>query len=312
VRHWELTVFKRILVPLDGTPGASAALPAARTLARATDAAVSLVRVTELTPDADRHRQQMADAQKATSAVSDELMRSGLRVETLIRTGDPAQEICEAARAAGADVIVMATHGRSGVQRAFAGSVTERVIGSSPVPVVVLKPGGKRMASLNKMLVALDGTPGGALALGSAVGLAGAAHAEVMLVQVVPPLPIWMYGGLDGFAPAAFIDPAWQEAAVNSAAAYVDALATRLRAAGVQAGGKAIAGPVAERIEAVAEESDVDLIVMSTHALTGPARAVLGSVADEVVRNSHRPVLLVRRPGGVVEAAMPADAQPIT
>lgn len=60
-------------------------------------------------------------------------------------------------------------------------------------------------------------------------------------------------------------------------------------------------GEVTPTIRAVAHESDVDMIVMSTHALTGPASGVLGSVADAVARTSRCPVLLVfRRPGGTL------------
>jgi len=93
-------------------------------------------------------------------------------VEVRVRTGHPAAEIVAAARATSADIIVMATHGRVGLQRAFAGSVTEHVIAASPVPVLVLKPGGKRMAALKRLLVPVDGTAGGALALGVASALA--------------------------------------------------------------------------------------------------------------------------------------------
>ena len=62
-----------------------------------------------------------------------------------------------------------------------------------------------------------------------------------------------------------------------------------------------VEGAVAPSIHAVAEETDADMVVMSTHALTGLARAVLGSVADAVVRTSQRPVLLVRRSGGALD-----------
>jgi nucleotide-binding universal stress UspA family protein len=117
-----------------------------------------------------------------------------------------------------------------------------------------------------------------------------------------------VYGGAEQVAAAAFVDPGWEEASLSGAATYVTMLADRLRAAGLQADGRSVQGPVAKSIDAVAEELDTDLIVMSTHALTGPARAVLGSVADEVVRTSSRPVLLVRRPGGALDAGVPAES----
>jgi nucleotide-binding universal stress UspA family protein len=296
-------MFQRILVPIDGTPQASAALPAARTLARATGASVVLVRVSKSASAAER-----ATAEKATVAVRDELAGSDLQVDTLMRSGDAAEEIVAATQAASADLIVMATHGRTGLRRAFAGSVTERVLANSPVPVVVLKPGGKRMSALRSLLIPVDATAGGALALGAASGLARTASARVTVLEVVQPMPVWMYGSVDAYAPAGYIDPAWEDDAASRSASYVNALSERLRAAGLQADGRSARGQVAATIESVADELDSDLIVMSTHALTGPARAVLGSVADEVVRNSRRPVLMVRRPGGALDEDAPDEA----
>jgi nucleotide-binding universal stress UspA family protein len=174
--------------------------------------------------------------------------------------------------------------------------------------VVVLKPGGKRMSALRGLLIPVDATAGGALALGAASGLARTASARVTVLEVVPPMPLWLYGSVDAYAPAGFIDPAWEDDAASRSAAYVNALSERLRAAGLQADGRSARGQVAATIESVADELDADLIVMSTHALTGPARAVLGSVADEVVRNSRRPVLMVRRPEGALEEDTPDEA----
>jgi nucleotide-binding universal stress UspA family protein len=88
-------------------------------------------------------------------------------------------------------------------------------------------------------------------------------------------------------------------------------MAARLQHAGIHAGGRTVTGQilqpsmsVAEAIMKTADDVDADLIVMSTHALTGPARALLGSVSDAVVRSSHRAVLLPRRgaPGDSTEA----------
>ena len=121
-------------------------------------------------------------------------------------------------------------------------------------------------------------------------------------------MPMWLYGSVDAYAPAGFVDPAWEDDSAHRSAAYVKALSERLRAAGLQADGRSARGQVAATIESVADELDSDLIVMSTHALTGPARAVLGSVADEVVRNSRRPVPMVRRPEGALDADTPDEA----
>ena len=84
-------MFKRILIPVDGSPQANAALPAGRTLARALSADVLLVRVVH-------HGNEVAAAEKATRAVGDELRQSDIKVETLVRVGRPAENIVAAIR----------------------------------------------------------------------------------------------------------------------------------------------------------------------------------------------------------------------
>jgi len=101
---------------------------------------------------------------------------------------------------------------------------------------------------------------------------------------------------------ALYFDENWDREALEAADRYVSGMAARLQHAGIQAEGKTMTGQalqpsmsVAEAIMQAANDVGADLIVMSTHAPTGPARALLGSATDTVVRSSHRPVLLPRR-----------------
>src|SRR5438552_4132076 len=292
-------MFNKLLVPLDGTTEAAAALPAATTIARSTGASITLVRVPA--SDGSPAEALMGDhiAEDELRATAEELAAGGLKVDWVIGTPPVPRFIIDAAAARDADVIVMATHGRTGLARAFAGSVSERVVADSGRLVLLLKPDGKRLDRIETLLVPVDGTAGGALALGAAVALAHATEARLVLVDVVPPTPPWMYGGV-GYAPLLYVDPAWDEEALRSAETYVEGLRKRLQESGLQVETKAVRGEVAATIDVVAEQTSADMIVMSTHALTGPARAVLGSVADSVVRTGHRPVLLVHRPDGVL------------
>jgi nucleotide-binding universal stress UspA family protein len=294
-------VFTKLLVPLDGTLEAAAALPAAKTLARATGGSITLVRVPESVGDPAQSLLGHDIAEDELRATAEELAAGGLQVDWLLGAHPVAQFIIAAAAARESDLIVMATHGRTGLARAFAGSVSERVVADSGRAVLLLKPDGKQLHRIQTLLVPVDGTAGGALALGAAVGVARSSGARLVLVDVVPPTPLWMYGAV-GVGSGMYIDPAWEEEALRSAETYVEGLSRQLRNSGLQVETKAVRGDVAPTIDAVAEETDADLVVMSTHGLTGPARAVLGSVADSVVRNSHRPVLLVRRPDGVLES----------
>jgi nucleotide-binding universal stress UspA family protein len=282
-------MFTKIVVPLDGSAQANAALPLARTLARATGAAVTLVRVKTDTESRE-------EVTTALSRVAEELAGAAIHVQSVVRDGDPADEILDEVKKQHADLVVMRTHGRSGLGRAVLGSVTERIVKASDVPVVLLRPGGQRVSQVRTLLVPVDGSPGGAVALGTAIGLSKSTGAALRLVEVVVPIPTYIYStfAMNG---AVYVDPAWDAEAQAGARTYVDALIGRLRAAGVDATGEvAVESSVADTIVKTADEHNADLIVMSSQALTGVARAFLGSVADAVVRASHCPVLLIHRP----------------
>jgi nucleotide-binding universal stress UspA family protein len=292
-------MFERILVPLDGTPEAAVALAPALALAKATGAKLRLVRVTELPtgPEAEA-------ASENLTRVAAEIEGSGQPVDAVLRDGDPAGEIAAEAGEGGAGLVVMATHGRAGLGRAVLGSVAAGVLAQSPAPVVLLRPGGRKTTGVRALLVPVDGSPGGAVALGAALALARATGAALHVLEVVVPVPLYAGYPTDGVPPV-YVDPSWDAEALQSARGYVEALAAKVRHHGVRAEGRAVLGQVTPRILAAAEEVDADLVVMSTHALQGPARAILGSVADAVVRAARRPVFLVRR-----DAPVPAPQPP--
>ena len=285
-------MFETILLPLDGTPQAAAALPLARTMAQVSGGRIVLMRVATA-PD------ERADAERYLAGVASELGGSDLAIATEVCGGiDVATQILWAVRDQHADLVVMATHGRSGIQRAVMGSVAESVMTDSHVPVLLVRPGGKRTTSLRTLLVPVDGTPGGALALVNAIDIARASGARIVLLEIAVPIPLWMFTAQAGSSAAIPVDPSWDDEALASAQTYVDGLATRLRDIGLQVEGRAEVGEVVPTINTVAEEIDANLIVIATHARVGAARAVLGSTADAVVRTSNRPVLLVRRQAG--------------
>jgi nucleotide-binding universal stress UspA family protein len=106
-----------------------------------------------------------------------------------------------------------------------------------------------------------------------------------------------------------YYDPAWDEEARASAERYVTSLAARLGRAGVTAEAQAVIVDPVSGICAAAEAQDVDLVIMSTHAHTGLAKAVLGSTTDGVVREAGRPVLVI--PPGVRAAFQAVPREPV-
>ncbi len=265
----------RILVPLDSSELSESALPIARLLAEGTGAQLHLAAITGgdqpgATRDWYAYLEHMAAMER----------EAGRLVRTSVRSGDPAQAILMLAREIGADLVVMATHGRRGFDRTLQGSVADRVLRGSTLPVVLLRDGAHEVTRLETLLVPVDSTVDGAVALSAATPLARACKAKLVLVHAAA-------GSADG-------------------ASYADAMAARLRETGLDAEGRVVSGQPADVISFVSKNVDADLIVMSTHARGGPMRTLLGSVADEVVRRSRRPVLLVRR-SAVVPGPLEAE-----
>ena len=152
-------MYERMLVPLDGSEMAEAILPFAEQVAGPLDAEVVLFRVLEppspielvasagvVTPDTFTLRD--IDAKGYLSEIQRRLSKKGIRVRTRVAVGSAAEEILAAARSTSADLIAMATRGRSGVGRALFGSVAESVLRASPVPVLLIRTTAKSDAGL--------------------------------------------------------------------------------------------------------------------------------------------------------------------
>jgi len=278
-----------VFVPLDGTPQSAAALPLARALAQACHGQIVLIRVAAAPHECD-------EAARYLVRIAREFEKGDVAVVTEVCSAvEVAAQLLWTVRDRRINAIVMATHGRRGLQRAVMGSVAESLVRDSPVPVLLVRPGDHRTTGVHTLLVPVDGTPGGALALGNAIALARATGARIVLLEVTVPIPLWMYSTAFSGPVAVPVDPSWNDDALTSAQSYVGALATRLRAIGIEADARARIGDIVPTIDAVADEVDADLIVIATHARVGVARAFLGSTADAVVRTAQRPVLLVRR-----------------
>jgi len=193
----------------------------------------------------------------------------------------------------------MTTHGRGGLRRAWLGSVTDQLIRTSEVPILVVRPSETKAAEsfvkLTEILVPLDGSPLAEAVLEPAAALARLWDAEVSLVQVVrpvvltsdPPLPF----------PTGYSDQI-TKIRRESAQDYIRDVAERLRESGVKASGVAVIGvEVAETLLALARPEHTSLVAVATHGRGGLRRLVVGSVADKLVRAGEVPVLVVRPTG---------------
>jgi nucleotide-binding universal stress UspA family protein len=144
-------MFNIILIPLDGSELAEAALPAATAIAKSADPVGELVLV-RVVPDLwiddaftpeqveDFHARVRHDCQKYLDGVAEHLRKENLCVTVLVASGEPAEQILEVVTIAQADLVAMATHGRSGLQRLMLGSVADKVIHHTSIPVLLVRP----------------------------------------------------------------------------------------------------------------------------------------------------------------------------
>jgi nucleotide-binding universal stress UspA family protein len=270
-----------IAVALDGSASSSSILLAALPLARAWKASLGLVSVVDR-PDVPPERRPWLERLTA------ELAAEGLTATFQLRIGSPAEEILAYLDETRPDLLAMATHGRRGMERLRLGSVAEEVLRRAEAPVLVARPetAGTRGRAL---LVALDGSPLAEEILPDVVRLAKATERRVELVRAS--LAAVTAGGL-GEYPMYFPQ--------DDPLPYLKDVAARLAAQGVTAVPVALAGRAAAALPAYAEAAGAGLIALTTHGRTGVRRALLGSIAEEMLRQAPCPVLVRRTSGAPV------------
>jgi nucleotide-binding universal stress UspA family protein len=324
----------RLVLGLDGSALAEAALPLAGQLARASKARLALVRavpagvllapIDAANPNVLRHvaPDRAADADPLTARalareaaasrakVAADLRERGVASETVVVPGAPADVLLGEARVRHADAIVLTTHGRSGLGRLVYGSVAETVLANSARPVLLVRAGlpprepHPSDAPL-RLLVPLDGSPPGEKVLPVATRLASSLAADVCIVRVVP-------SSLSSAAGKSRLgsrpDDPRRSLLERAARSYVAEIARGLRSHGLSVTTTVGTGHASDGIIAAAEACDATLVVMATHGRTGVARAVLGSVALDVLRRGSRPVFVVRPP---TEPGAESDDTPV-
>ncbi len=310
----------RMLVTLDGSTLSEAILPAAAQLAQATAAEVHLLRVVEepgprrswieamavgeagtgeaVYPDVSPADAEM-DArmlEQAMASAEEYLAQAATRFPAgatprAIAGHDPVATITQYAAENAIELIAMSTHGRSGVGRWVFGSNADKLLQSTAIPMLLVRPrnGDTPAAPIDTLIVPLDGSLFAEEALTYAEGLASQMSLGLSLILVVT-TPAIAYPGAGTYA----YDPGYFTQMESEAAAYLREKQAQLESKGLEAACTVKAGYPAGHIIDFAEDSEGSLIVMSTHGRSGISRWVLGSVADRVLRAAYRPILLIR------------------
>jgi len=288
-------MYDHILVPTDGSDHASRAADHGAMLAEAFDATLHLLTVVDIEAaagpfsaggvDQSYVEDRTAAEREALSDLAASLEGSGA-VETTVATGNPAGEILDYVDDHGVDLVVMGTHGRSGLRRYLTGSVAERVLRLSPVPVLTMRANDESTSGYEDILVPTDGSERAGAALAHALALADAFDGTLHAVSVVNVGDIAT--GAEVSVPAGLLDEL-----ESRATEATQAIASEAETAGVDAVTAVSTGrPKHDLLEYVAA-NDIDLVCMGTHGRTGLDRVLLGSTAEALVRQADTPVLTV-------------------
>jgi nucleotide-binding universal stress UspA family protein len=281
---------KTLLVPLDGSELGSRVLPYVRSLAATLSARVQVLSVAPTRQNGTAHA-----GATALDDAADLLRADGFDVATQIVQGSPAPCIVEAAAAHDDTLIVMATHGYSGIRRWTLGSVTEQVIHAATRPIFVVpgaaSPSASNPPRLQHMLVPLDGSAFSRQALPLATELA--THTQATLHLLHAHLPVTAYPPL---ARASLADERFTDLLTEqrqNVARELEGVASTLQQQDIAVKTRIADGHPAEVITAEAARLTCDVIVMATHGYSGIRRWALGSVANRVLHTTPVPLVLV-------------------
>ncbi|HEX9036311.1 MAG TPA: universal stress protein [Ktedonobacterales bacterium] len=285
---------RSIIAPLDGSDMGQFAAPYIAACARALGLHVTVARIVEggawqtgdsgylLAPSAYKQAQDavMESANADVQRICDWLGAVGVTAQPAVKNGSARDELVRLEAESDAPLTVMATHARTGLARIAFGSIADYIVRYGTCPVLLVRAMGPLIESpaLERALIPLDGSTASERAFDTLSTLAGSLIRRVTLLRVIDP-----------------DDPAGasQQAATDLESARARAL-QRVGERGVTVDVAIHWGtPAAQILRASGEH---DLVLMTTHGATGPARWALGSVSDEVVHTSIRPVIITRLP----------------
>ena len=303
-------MFNHLLVPLDGSRLAEAALPAAAYLAQTLNAWITLIHVIERnapeTIHGERHLTNPDEAHTYLKEIAGRIFPAGVHIEQHVHTSEVSDVPCtiiDHVEEFGSDLIVMCAHGQGGLRSWLFGSIAQQVIALGTTPVLLIHPTETktpRPFACQQLLVPLDGDPGHEQGLSLAADLAQACTATLHVILVVPTL----HTTSGEQAATAILLPgatsALLDLAEENAEDYLRRRVAQLHIPGISATTEVYRGDPAQTIVQAARRRKADLIVLGTHGKKGIEAFWSGSVAPKVSSHSHVPLLLV--PVGKTEA----------
>ena len=278
-------MYNKIVVPLDGSKLAEVALPYAEEMAAKMGSDIILLTVLESDEPQEHEKQQMYTEKVAevTRYHAAKYLGNGgskaVKIAAATRTGNPAEAIIDYADKGDYTLIIMASHGRSGISRWAVGSVADKVVrAKARQPVMLIRAKESRSdvrekRVLKKVLVPLDGSPGGQTVIPFISKIASRLDMELTLLQVV----------------------SQNGDTTRNAETYLQDECRKLAEEGITSGYRVSKGTVADRIIDLADELAFDLVAMSTRGRTGVSAWPMGSTAQKVFLGGNTPLLLIKQ-----------------
>lgn len=305
-------LIRRILVPLDGTEFAEAALAPARRIAEYSRAALELASVQEGRGGVIASGAPMPDPalgiekRRALQGYLDEAARrerdrGTTPVNASLLEGDVADALVSEIERTEIDLVVMATHARGGLKRLWLGSTAEDLIRSAHLPILLVpRPeagdsGAAEHDGFHRVVIGLAGNDADDRVLDATFAITDRAKATYTLLHVATftSLPPAVVGAPRPPGELAALPPALDQAEVEQAQRYLEGIAAPLHARGVAVDAQVEMGrTVAEAIVEHAARTSADLIALATRAPGAIERVALGSVADKVMRKARTAVLI--------------------
>ena len=287
-------MYKRILVPLDGSALSERVLPIAALLAGAFDSSIEFVFVISTPAEGipeDIRSQAQKDGDEYLKKIVTKVSNGGKKAKIgySVQTGHPASMIIERAEAEEATLILMSTHGYSGVQRLLLGSIAGKVVQATNTPILLIPANSKNpegdLVEFKRMIVPLDGSKLAECVLSHATALCESLDMELILVRSYNP----------NFPGSSIRMHDVSKIVHDSAENYIRSKAQELKDKGLnRVSYRVFHGRAAEQITDFAIETPNSLTAMCTHGRHGIGRWMLGSVTNAVIHCSEEPVLVIR------------------
>ncbi len=287
-------MYENILVPLNGSELSEKALPYAKSIAKTKNSNVILFAVS-LKIFVERRDHLFASY---LEVYAKELNAEGIKATTATGYGNIAAEIVKYANNNNIDLIAIASHGYSGAKQWMFGSIAQKVLYGTTIPVLLIKSKSPEVSvELNRILVAVDGSSFSESTFPYVEELAKNTNKEILLLHICEPPIVPSYGSRPiNKNWKKYRDNMWAETE-NQATNYLKKTTAAMMKKGLKVKSRVVKAQtekVVQSIMQISKEENVDLIIITTHGRTGFSSWTYGGIASRIVKEFSQPILLIR------------------